>query len=130
MTLNREDILKVKDIRVERLFVPEWGGEIFVKGLTGAERDNFESSIISMRGTKQKIDMENVRAKLAALSICDEEGSRMFAATDALALAQKSASALQRIFIVAQRLSGLTEADVNELTEELKANPLGDSLID
>lgn len=128
--LSRDDILSVEDIEVELVEVPEWGGSVFVKGMTGTERDRFETSIVQQRGKDAKINMENIRAKLAAETICDEDGVRLFSQKDIGELGKKSASALQRVFDVAQRLSGITESDVEELSEEMDENPSGDSATD
>jgi len=128
--LSKADILGAVDLQKESVDVPEWQGEVYVRGLTGAERDQFENSIISMRGKDQKINLSNIRAKLASLSICDEDGNRLFTDADVQVLSQKSAAALQRIFAVAQRLSGLAAEDVKELAEGLKENPFDASPTD
>lgn len=128
--LSRDDILGAKDIEIEKVDVPEWHGSVFVKGMSGTERDRFEASIVEQRGKNAKVSMENIRAKLAAESICDEDGNRLFSIEDINALGEKSASALQRVFDVAQRLSGITGEDVEELTEEMDANPSGGSASD
>lgn len=124
--LNRDDILNASDIRKEK--VKAWGGEVWVRGMTGAERDKFESSVIQFKGSSQSLNLSNVRAKLCALTICDEEGKRLFTEADVQLLSEKSAVELSKIFIVAQRLSGITDADVEELTEGLKENPFEDSV--
>ena len=129
-SLKRDDILAVKDIQVELVPVPEWGGEVYIKGMSGIERDAFEASVIEQKGNKQKINMANVRAKLAAQTLCDEDGNRLFNDADIKELGKKSASALQRVFEVAQRLSGIGDADVQELAGELQENPTDDSLSD
>ena len=127
-TLKRDDILKVQDIKTEKVEVTEWGGYVYVKGMTGAERDAFESSIVEMRGKgNTRVKLENIRAKLVALTACDEKGERLFDNKDAEALGKKSAAALQRVFEVAQRLSGITTSDVDELVKGLEENPFGDS---
>ena len=126
-SLKREDILAVKDIQIELVPVPEWGGEVYIKGMSGLERDAFEASVIEQKGNKQKVNMANVRAKLAAQTLCDEEGNRLFNDADIKELGKKSASALQRVFEVAQRLSGIGDADVEELAGELQENPTEDS---
>ena len=90
--LNREDILKVKDIQIEKVSVPEWGGEVFVKGMTGAERDRFEAGVISFGAkSKEKIDMRDLRAKLCSQTICDEDGKKLFTPADVKELSEKSA---------------------------------------
>lgn len=128
--LKRDEILQASDIKTELVAVPEWGGDVYVKGMTGAERDKFESSMIKVRGKDKEMNLANIRAKLAALTICDENGKRLFKEEDVQALSQKSAGALQRIFEVAQRLSGISNDDVDELTEEMKADPFDGSPTD
>ena len=121
MLLTRDSILKADDILSEDVEVAEWGGTVRVRGLTGAQRDQFESSIVSLKmgskGTHQDVNMQNVRAKLVALSVVDADGKRLFSDSDIKALGMKSAVALQRVFDVAQRLSGITETDVEELAK-------------
>ena len=125
--LNRESILQADDLPKELVDVPEWGGSVYVRSLTGAERDRFESSMIKQRGKNQQMNLDNIRAKLAVLTVCDEEGKRIFSSADIDELSKKSAAALDRIFAVARRLSGLGEDDVKELAEGLKDDPFADS---
>ena len=120
--LNKQAILEVNDIEIEQVDVPEWGGHVFVKGMTGLERDTFEASIVQQRGKDARVNLVNIRAKLAAATICDAEGIRLFNDKDVKALGKKSANALQRVFDVAQRLSGITEDDVDELADNLEKN--------
>ena len=88
-----------------------------MRGLTGKERDALEASMIEGKGKKAEVNLVNLRAKLVARSIVDEDGKRVFEDEDIPALAQKSASALTRVYEVAQRLSGITQEDVDELTK-------------
>jgi len=128
--LNRDDILAVDDIQIELTEVPEWFGAVYVKGMTGAERDRFESGIISISDKDSKVDMRDIRAKLCSETICDESGKKQFTLSDVKALSQKSAAGLQRVFEVAQRLSGITDDDVKELAGELEESPFEDSAFD
>lgn len=127
MILNKQQIIAVNDLTIETMEVPEWGGSVCIRGMTGAERDTFESSIVTMKGQKTNVNMKDIRARLASLSICDETGQRLFSETEIHILGKKSAIALQRIFKVAQRLSGIGEQEVQELVEGLQENPLENS---
>jgi phage FluMu protein gp41 len=118
--LSAKDILAANDDVKERVEVPEWHGFVWVRGLTGAERDAFENSIIEGRGRNRQLNLLNFRAKLVAASAVDNQGNRLF--TDPYQVEQlgkKSARALQRVFDKAQELSGLNEEDVDQLTAEL-----------
>lgn len=115
--LSREDILAVKDIKLEEVNIPEWGGSVMVKSLSAAERDEFEESIILERGENQKVNLQNFRAKLVALCIVDAEGKRLFTLDDIQVLGAKSSAALDRIYGVAERLGRFKQKDVDELTK-------------
>lgn len=118
--LTKDEILQADDIRKEEVKVPEWGGSVWVKTMSGKERDQFEAGIISGKGQR---DLRNLRAKIVSVSVVDESGKRLFSSEDALGLGDKSAKALDRVFSVAQRLSGLTPQDVEELTKNSSAGP-------
>jgi hypothetical protein len=113
--LTRDQILKLKDRKTETVKVPEWGGEVLVATMSGADRDAFEAGIITADG---KPSLQNMRAKLAAACVVDEAGNRLFKPADIEALGGKSASALDRIAKVAQRLNKLGDAEL----EDLKGN--------
>lgn len=106
--LDRGAILGATDIKTERVAVPEWGGEVLVRGLTGTERDAYEQRVHDSK-------YENVRATILALAIVDEAGQHLFTLEDIAALGKKSAAPLDRLFDVARRLSGIGQRDVQEL---------------
>jgi hypothetical protein len=113
-TLNRDEILGAIDI--QRKLVDVWGGQVWVYGMTGAERDKYEGGIIQYRGKEQTVNMANIRAKLCSMTIRDEKGKRLFTEEDIQALSQK--------------LSGITDEDVKELSEGVKDNPFEGSASD
>lgn len=110
--LNRDAILTADDLTSEVVDVPEWGGQVRLRVLTGAERDKFEASI-SADG--KKINRENLRARFVVLCVVDDDGQRIFTDADASKLGLKSASALDRLFTKAQRMNGLSDEDVETL---------------
>lgn len=127
MKLSRDDILKAEDIVTEEIEVPEWGGTVTVRGLTGRERDEFEAGIMERRGRRMIPNVANVRAKLVVRCCVDDEGNRLFKDADAEALGDKSAGATNRIYEVAARLSGMTDEDIEELVENFGTTLSADS---
>lgn len=125
MVLDREAILKANDIEKREVYIPEWGGSVYVRGMTGRERDQFEATIIRQRGRNTEINMKNARAKLVVMCTVDQEGNRLFTDADVALLSEKSAKALDRIFVVAQELSGITREDMEELTENFDETTSG-----
>ena len=99
----------------ETVPVPEWGGDVRLVGLSGAEQDAFEASRrIKVNGVDQQ-SLVNFRAALCVLCLRNEDGSPMFTAADATLLGKKSSRAIARIFPVAAKLSGMTKEDVEAL---------------
>ncbi len=112
MLLGRDAILAVSDLPSVDVEVPEWGGSVRVRMLTGGERDAFEVSTLTRKGKTFETNLVNMRARLVALTAVDENGARLFSEDDVTALAAKSAAALNRVFMAAQKLNGLTEEAV------------------
>ena len=125
--LTKEEILKVSDITSEGVAVPEWGGDVMVFGLTGRECDEYEQSLIDMAGKKNRVNLSDARAKLAVASIRDEKGKWLFTIGNLEQLSKKSAKALDRIVKTAQRLSGLTDDDLEEMVKNSKKTQVEDS---
>lgn len=119
MYLSAEDILNADDLRPEPVDIPEWGGTVLVRGMSGTDRDRFEASMMNdnMNGVSKDKAMERYRARLAAACLVDAEGKRIFRSdAEVKRLGEKSGQALTRVVEVASRLSGMTASDVAELT--------------
>jgi len=101
--------------KIERVDVPGLDAPIFVRGLSARERDAFEASCMAGRGKARGLNMDNVRARLLVRAICSETGERIFADHEAEALGNVPASIVDRLFTLAQQLSGLSPSDVEEL---------------
>lgn len=123
--LSRDQILKADDLAIEQVEVPEWGGTVLVRGLTGEERDMYEQSLVEGRGKNAQMNLRNARAKLVVLCVVDEAGKPLFQRADVAVLGRKSAAALDRIFEAAKRLSGLSDSDVDELLGNSEPDPNG-----
>lgn len=113
--LTRDAILKANDLPKEKVEVPEWGGFVFVRSMNGLERDIFEQSIYDSNGKNKKANLNNIRARLCALTIVDDKGERLFSNDDIDELGKKNAKALDRVFTKARNLNGLNSNDIEEL---------------
>lgn len=125
--LGRDDILSANDAKTEIVSVPEWGGSVIVKALNGEERDRYETSITIQRKGDISYNLENARAKLVVLSVVDEDGKQLFTQQDIRALGRKSSAALQRVFLKARELSGLSDDDMEEMVGNSSADQDGSS---
>lgn len=113
MFLNRELLTSERATKIprERLELPELGGFVYVKGMTGGERDEFEKSC---RDTKGRL-RGNTRARLAVRTVVNEDGSRVFTDDEIIMVGRIRVDVLQKVFNLAQKLSGISDADVEEL---------------
>lgn len=105
---TRDSILAANDLPKRAVDVPEWGATVYVRSMTGDERDGWEQWLLDTKdGTRR------VRARYCALVMVDAEGARLFDDTDSdiEALGRKSASALDRVFSAALSLNGMAAGD-------------------
>jgi hypothetical protein len=124
--LTREQILGNEapdDREYDTVECPEWGGEVRLASISGRQRDEYEQSMIEQRGNDRKMNLRNARAKLIVLCAVDEAGRRLFTPEDLRALSSKNAKPLDRLFTACQKLVGLSDDDVKELTENFGATP-------
>ena len=113
MSIDRNAILAgAGKFKTEPVDVPEWGGTVYVRGLTGAQRDSLELDFLPAKDGKHRA--VNVRGRVAAWCVCDENGKRVFADRDADALGQYPAEVLDKINSVAMRLSGMSPEAIGE----------------
>jgi hypothetical protein len=118
MAITKQTLLaKAAAVKLPREVVPipEFGCDVIVQGMSGVQRDAWEKSLIVGKGKRRDVNTENVRARLAVRCLVNEDGSRMFADGEAVLLGEWPAAALNRIFEAAQRLSGVSDEDVDEI---------------
>lgn len=129
--LGRNQILDAKDLQTEDVPVPEWGGEVRIRMLTGEERDAYEASMVELKKDgSAKANRENVRARLLILCIVNEQGEQMFNRADIKLLGRKSAKALERVINKVNEMNGISEKDIEELAEGFDSAPSEDSTSD
>lgn len=131
--LGRDAILKAVTLKTEEVRVPEWASPetgadvVLVRELRGRERDEWEASTVVQRGSQTVRDSANVRAKLAAWTIVGEDLEPLFTQRDVAALGELSAAALDRVWDVAVRLSGLNPGAAEEAGKASGEVPSEDS---
>jgi YD repeat-containing protein len=112
--LNKNQILQINDSKYVDVAVPEWGGTVRVRGLTVAEQDSFDRSIVRTEWDEQGnpktvTDYENQTARLVVRCVVAEDGSRLFEDGDAGLLAAKNAAVVGRLAKAIQDLSGISK---------------------
>lgn len=99
-------------LKIVRVDVPEWGYGLYVRGLSGAERDALEEATVRARLDKEP---SNIRGRMAAWAICTRDGKRLYADDDAEALGRLSAAGLDRVYEAAAGISRLSARDAEDL---------------
>ena len=105
----RETILAAGP-KLEKVNVPEWGVDVWLKPLSGDERDLF-NSLRKSHEEKGTGIFKGVCAPLLILAIRDEKGEPVFKPDDAAALLAKDGAVLDRLSETLIKISGLTQEE-------------------
>jgi hypothetical protein len=134
--LNREALLAKDTLEIVKVELNETQ-HVFVRQMTGHERDVFEQSLVRKnRDTKGNVvgfdqATEDYRAKIAVVTVCNEEGILLFKPNDyALLSKMMSAKKLEAIVKVAQRINAIAEEEKELLAKNSDAVPDGSSSSD
>lgn len=105
--LSAGAILEASDLPFVDVDVPEWGGTVRVRTLTGTELDAYEAENFVQTESKVTLNRSDLRARLLVRAIVGEDGKPLFNAKQIADLGRKSAKVLDRLFETAQTLSGI-----------------------
>ena len=117
--LTREAVLSASDTRYEVVDVPEWGGRLRMRSMTGKARDRIEAMVTKVKGRGTAV-AENIRASVVAECAVSGAGAALFTPADIAALGEKNAAALDRAFECAWKLSGMGAEAAKAIEDELK----------
>lgn len=101
--LDRNAILNAQDVNYEVLEIPEWGGTIRLRTLTGDQAAEF----MDMKEDEKK----DVMPRILSLAVVDANGDRVFEDTDFVAIMRKSMRPLLRVLKVVNRMNGFEKED-------------------
>lgn len=111
--LTMEEILSADDTVYEDLKIPEWGGTVRLQALTLGEREQYEQELQRRKAEVGDVEaLENLRAKLIARTIVDEQGNNLFnynKVAEMNKLGGRSAAVMERIFDWALKANGIGE---------------------
>jgi len=124
--LDKKMLLSKEELEVVKVDLGK-GDFVYVRQMTGRERDKFEQSLIkenkNAEGGFEKA-LDDFRAKLAVVTVCDENGNLLLSISDASTLSQNmSARRLEAIVNKAQEMNKITEEDKENLVKNLKDGP-------
>ena len=124
--LNKERLLTKSLLSIQKVELGK-GDFVFVREMTGRERDSFEKMILvdeeNEKGeTVFKRNFKDFRAKIVTMTMCDEKGNLLLDITDVEKLSTcMSASQLEKIVKVTKELNKMDVEDSDELVKNLEA---------
>ncbi len=103
-------------------------GTFTLREMSGTERDRFEDGTFSEKDGKRTVNTLYLRARLVALCLVDENGSRMYQDAEVELLSDAvPSSVLNKIFDAAQKLNGLDPAAIEAAAKNSAGTPPADS---
>lgn len=112
--LTKKQIISAEDIQLIPIEVPEWQGTVYLKSISGKERDYFEN-IIFDTNSSTTVRLKNFRARFLVKSICYKDGTLIFTDEEAETLGAKNGAVIDRLYEKAQEISGMRKKDINQM---------------
>lgn len=113
MVLSKEDILKADDRKGIEVSAPEWGGHVYLRPMSGTDRDDFEQRSADFSKGKREA-MKGWRERLIVATACDDQGNPLFTKEDLPALAEKNSMVVVRLADEALAISGIGADEVED----------------
>lgn len=121
--LNRDSLIKREKLEVRKVDLGN-GEFVYVREMTGRERDNFERSLMKeIRDKTGKLNdyetnIRDFRAKLAVCTVSDEKGDLILRPEDYNELSKNMRiSKLEKIMEVAQEVNAISSQDREEMVK-------------
>lgn len=113
----RDAIRDAVDLNRTAVEVPEWGQTLYVRSLTGQERESLELWMTDNKGPDEKVNNLLLLTHLLVVTTVDAEGAPVFQPGDEEWLRAKNSKALLRLFEASAGLNGLGKEDQEELVK-------------
>lgn len=134
--LDRKKLLAKEELEIVKVSLNK-NDFVFVRQMTGRERDRWEQSLrTKLRDKKGKVidyqmNLDDFRAKLAVKTVCGEKGTLLLEDGDYEKLSQNiSAATLEKIINAAQEINKISEEDKDALVKNLEGAQSADSTSD
>lgn len=130
--LNREMLLTKEKLDIVKVELDE-NRHVFVRQMTGHERDQFEQSFLTKTkdgkgNTTYDTTTDDYRGKLSVITVCDENGNLLLKTGDYATIGKMmSAKTLDKIVKVAQEINGITGKEEEEILKNSEAVQDGSS---
>jgi len=113
MALSKAAIFAAVDNDTHEVPVPEWGGSILLRSMTGTQRNNYE--FWAMQQSKAKApDYRGIRERLIIYCAVDESGESLFTESDLEELAAKNSEVIDRLHDKCREICGMDDDAVED----------------
>ena len=123
----RERINAANDLRREQVEIPQWGitkeDEVYVRTLTGTEKDAFESENFKLKDGDTTFNRQNFRARLVGRCLVDKNNARIFNDQQLAELGARSSEVLDGLSNKIGKLSAMSRKDQEDLLKNSSAGP-------
>jgi len=121
MLITREVLLQKDKLKIEKVQLNKTDF-VFVKEMTGREKNNFEQSIVKIvrkgKETTSEMAFDDYKAKLAVNTVCDAKGDLLLKPKDYETLSMNiGAAKLEKIVNAAQELNKISEEDKEDMVK-------------
>tara|TARA_R100000655_G_scaffold92368_1_gene133455 strand:- start:2401 stop:2754 length:354 start_codon:yes stop_codon:yes gene_type:complete len=113
MALNKNQILEAIDAKTIEFEVPEWGGSILLRGMTGKARNDYEFWA-SSQNKSDVADFRGIRERLIISCAVDESGEPLFSINEIDDLAAKNSEIIDRLHAKCQEICGMAADSVED----------------
>jgi hypothetical protein len=107
--MDREQFLGAQFARAEQVTLPNGAGNVYVRVMSGAERDKFSAE----RERAGKVD-PNGMGYFVCLVLSDADGNRILKSSDVKSVMEKPAAVLDAIIDAAMKLNGMADDAVED----------------
>ena len=127
--LETQDVLAIEKVELTR-------GHVFVREMTGREKNTWEQSMMKKTssqgsGVGYETTLDNYKAKLAVVTMCDEKGKLFLDMRDlAKVNLMMSASNLEKVVNAAQKINAISEEDKEDMLKNSEADQQDNSTSD
>ena len=118
MILSKQQILLADDRPTEDVDVPEWGGSVRLRVLSGAQREAVEIKMHQCRSENTNTSTaawKGLKNYILSCAMVDESGAQMFAEKEVASLGEKNGSVIERLYEFVLRQNAFTKDETDEL---------------
>ena len=125
VTLLTADQIMAAPLASTDVPVPEWGGTVRVRAMSGSDRDSFRDLLRTAEG--EQTSNTKFQATLLAFTLVNDRGELLFTVEQIQTLGLRSAAALERVGVAAMKLNGLLPDAIGEAAKNSEAAQNDDS---